>query len=78
MGKDKAAQIWTLQALQKFCSKKRRAVSAGELAEYMGISRNTAFKRLMELREDGKVFRTQLQRGAVLNSSFFPNLGQEN
>lgn len=65
MGKDVAARIWAKQALEKLCRKTGDAQSAGQVAKEMGISRNTAAKRLSELKDLGMIERVMGYRGNV-------------
>lgn len=72
MGKDRAAQIWTLQALAKVVALTGDFVSAGQVARYMGIARNTAAKRLKELDEMGELEGRVRQCGRVTIFEYCP------
>lgn len=54
---------WGQLALE--CDEQGRMVSAGELAKRMGISRNTAQKRLIEMVVEGAILFEQVSRGRV-------------
>lgn len=71
MGKEEAAKIWMLQALVKACENRRGYVSAGELAKFMGIARNTAAKRLETLAEERRIARRAYQHGRVTHVQYF-------
>lgn len=72
MGKDRAAQIWAKQALYNLVRELQRSVSAGELARHMGISRNTADKRLRELWEENEIEVTRSFNGRVTCYRYCP------
>jgi len=72
MGKDRAAQKWTRAALVKVVTETGRFASAGELARFMGVSRNTAAKRLSELRAAGEVEVLIETRGRVTYERYCP------
>jgi len=77
MGKDQAARIWTLQALVKRCAGGRGAISAGELSKYMGVSRNTAFKRLEELHDLGLCERVARHKRNVVYHAYYAESGRD-
>lgn len=61
--KQKHALDLAWRCLLACCERQGRAVSAGELAREMGVCRNTAYKRLMELiAEDAICFRSEPYR----------------
>jgi predicted ArsR family transcriptional regulator len=72
MGKDRAAQKWTRAALVRLVTEVGRYVSAGELAQFMQISRNTAAKRLAELRAEGEIEVFIETRGRVTYERYCP------
>lgn len=72
MGKDRAAQIWAKQALAQCVKAKQDFVSAGEVARFMQISRNTAQKRLDELCKAGEIESVHRQKGRVDTVRYCP------
>ena len=52
-----------------------RDVSAGELAAFTGVSRNTAHKYLMHLKKHGVVCETRVRHNARMKKSVFHAIG---
>lgn len=64
--KQRHVMHWTWVALDDLCRAKGRMVTAGELAGELGLSRNTAHKRLEDMVRNEAIEVEKMQRGKVV------------
>jgi len=60
-----AALDYSWRCLLACCEREGRPVSAGELAKEMGVSRNTAFRRIIEMQAEETICYKMYWRGNV-------------
>jgi len=74
--KQRAALDYAYRCLFACVEREGRKVSAGELAKEMGVSRNTAFKRLMDMVEEDVIVYSKERRGSMSCYAYgFPIIG---